>query len=177
MCIWKLGKGVNLTDTSPTPQKNVDKNVWKSDIEGFVVDADIKFIISCRGLILLTSSLPSPGMQVQQHCSEQSTGFQWRLRFSTKLLVSFQCIYQNSMPPYILTFFIHTVPLGGCALLTPLCWQFLASLLRPLGKDLSVFGPTVWNSLPPSPRKTVSQLLKRNLRLTFSNSSVLKCKC
>ena len=35
-----------------------------------------------------------------------------------------------------LTFFIHTVPLGCCALLTPLCWQFLASLLRPLRKDL-----------------------------------------
>ena len=33
----------------------------------------------------------------------------------------FQRIYQNSMPPYISTFFIHTVPLRRCALLTPHC--------------------------------------------------------
>ena len=51
----------------------------------------------------------------------------------------FQCICQNSMPPYILTFFIHTVPLGRCVFLTHLCWQFLTPLLRPLGKDLSLF--------------------------------------
>ena len=33
----------------------------------------------------------------------------------------FQCIYQNSIPPYISAFFIHTVPTGRCALLTPHC--------------------------------------------------------
>ena len=36
-----------------------------------------------------------------------------------------------------LTFFIHTTNLGHCALLTPLCLQFLASVSRPLEKDLS----------------------------------------
>ena len=39
---------------------------------------------------------------------------------------------------HIFLTFIHTVPLGRCALLTPLCWQFLASLLRPLETDLSL---------------------------------------
>ena len=42
----------------------------------------------------------------------------------------FQCIYQNSMPPYISDHDLHTVPLGRWALLTPLCWLFLVSLLR-----------------------------------------------
>ena len=67
------------------------------------------------------------------------------------------------MPPYIsdpvchlifLTFFIHTVPLGRCALLTPHCWQFLLSVETFDKRSFSVFGPTVWNSLPLSLRKT-----------------------
>ena len=38
-----------------------------------------------------------------------------------------------------LTFFIHTNHLERCALLTPLCFQFLASVWRPLAEDLSLF--------------------------------------
>ena len=82
----------------------------------------------------------SPGMQVHQDCWEHSTGFQWRLGVNTKLLVSVFNVYIRTVCHLIfLTFFIHTVPLGRCALLTPHCWQFLASLLRPLGKDFSLF--------------------------------------
>ena len=66
----------------------------------------------------------------------------------------FQCIYQNSMPPYI------------SDLLHPYCpSRMLRSLdtssltvrfsLETFGKrSFSVFGPTVWNSLPLSLRKT-----------------------
>ena len=67
----------------------------------------------------------------------------------------FQCIYQNSMPPYI------------SDLLRPYCpSRMLHSLdtslltvprlsLETFGKrSFSVFGPTVWNSLPLSLRKT-----------------------
>ena len=96
----------------------------------------------------------SPGMQVQQHCSEHSTGFQWRLGFNTKLLVSVFSVSIRTVCHHIfLAFFIHTVPLRRCALDTSLLtvpcfsWTF--------GKrSFSVFGPTVGNSLPPSPRKT-----------------------
>ena len=51
----------------------------------------------------------------------------------------FQCISHNTMPPYLLTFVIHTNHLERCALLTPLCFQFLASVWRPLAEDLSLF--------------------------------------
>ena len=73
----------------------------------------------------------------------------------------FQCIY--------LTFFIHTVPLGRCALLTPHCWQFLASLLRPLAKNLSLFLDPLSgiHYHCPSGKHSVLQLLKGNLRLIF----------
>ena len=38
-----------------------------------------------------------------------------------------------------LTFFIRTNHLERCALMTPLCFQFLASVWRPLAEDLSLF--------------------------------------
>ena len=68
--------------------------------------------------------------------------------------------------------FIHTVPLGRCALLTPHCWQFLASLLRPLAKDLSLFLDPLSGTHyhDPSEKNSVSQLLKENLRLIFFTS-------
>ena len=81
----------------------------------------------------------------------------------------FQCIYQDSMPPYI------------SDLLHPYCpSRMLRSLdalltvprfsLETFGKrSFSVFGPTVWNSLPLALRKkhSVLQLLKWNLILIF----------
>ena len=68
-----------------------------------------------------------------------------------------------------LTFFIHTVPLGRCALLTPHCWQFLASLLRLLAKNLSLFLDPLSGTHYhyPLENHSVLQLLKRNLRLIF----------
>ena len=84
----------------------------------------------------------------------------------------FQCIYQDSMPPYIsdlLHPYCPSTVLGRCAVLTPHCWQFLASFLRPLGKDLSVFVPTVWNSLPLSLRKTQCfTTFKKKLKTHYS---------
>ena len=70
-----------------------------------------------------------------------------------------------------LTFFIHTVPLGRYALLTPHCWQwqFLASVLRPLAKNLSLFLDPLSGTHYhyPSEKHSVLQLLKWNLRLIF----------
>ena len=57
------------------------------------------------------------------------------------------------MAPYI-SDLLQTIPLGRCALLTPLYWQFLTSLETFVKRSFSVFGPTVWNSLPLSLRKT-----------------------
>ena len=52
----------------------------------------------------------------------------------------FQCLSPTT-PCHLtfLTFFIHTNHLERCALLTPLCFQFLASIWRPLAEDLSLF--------------------------------------
>ena len=59
---------------------------------------------------------------------------------NTKLLA---CAFSVSLttPCHLtfLTFFIHTSHLDRCALLTPLCFQFLASVWRPLAEDLSLF--------------------------------------
>ena len=46
--------------------------------------------INCKACKIMQSDLSSihQGFQVQQHCSEHSTGFQWSLEFYTKLLVS-----------------------------------------------------------------------------------------
>ena len=82
----------------------------------------------------------SPGMWVLHHCWEHSTGFQLKRGSNTKLLA---CAFSVSLttPCHLtfLTFFIHTNHLECCALLTPLCFQFLASVWRPLAKDLSLF--------------------------------------
>ena len=75
----------------------------------------------------------------------------------------------------LLTFFIYTIPLGHCALLTALCWQYLTPLLWPLKKILLCFW-THCLELPTTipPKKTVFHNLKRNLRPIYSY--VLKCK-
>ena len=118
-------------------------------------------------------------MQVQQHCSEHFTGFQWRLGFNTKLLVSIFSVSIRTVCHRIFLTFIHTIPLGHCALLMPLCWKFLASLLRPLEKDLSLFLDTLSGVPTTIPQNnSVSQLLKRNLRqifLKFICAEVQKC--
>ena len=113
---------------------------------------------------IMQPDMPSinPGMQVQQHCSQHSSGFQWRLGFSTKLLVSVLSVSIRTVCHHIFLTFIHTVPIGHCALSTPLFWQFLASLLRPLGKDLSLLlDPLSWT---PYHYPWEKQPLKRNLR-------------
>ena len=51
----------------------------------------------------------------------------------------FQCLFTTPCHLTFLTFFIHTNHLERCALLTPLCFQFLASVWRPLAEDLSLF--------------------------------------
>ena len=70
----------------------------------------------------------------------------------------FSCVVTVSViTPCHLTFltFIHTIHPERCSLLTPLCFQFLASVWKPLAEDLSLYlAPTVWNSLPLSLRKT-----------------------
>ena len=91
----------------------------------------------------------------------------------------FQCIYQNSMPPYI-SDRLHpycpsrTLCSLDISLLTVPCFS-----LENFGKrPFSAFGPTVWNSLPRSLRKTqcyttFKKILKTHL---FEIRSVLKCK-
>ena len=51
----------------------------------------------------------------------------------------FQCLSHNAMPPYLSDLLHPTNHLERCTLLTPLCSQFLASIWRPLAKDLSLF--------------------------------------
>ena len=79
----------------------------------------------------------SPGIQVQQHCSEHSTGFQWTGSDSIENCLSLFSVYLSEQLCHhiFLTLSIHTVPLGRCALLAPLCWSFLASLWKPLEKS------------------------------------------
>ena len=67
----------------------------------------------------------------------------------------FQCIYQNSMPPYISD---HLHPYCPSRTLRSLDTSLLTvprfSLETFRKKSFSVFGPTVWNSLPLSLRKS-----------------------
>ena len=76
----------------------------------------------------------------------------------------FQCLSHNTMHLTFLTFFIHTNRLERCALLTPLCFQFLASVWRPLAEDLSLFlAPlSVIPYLYLSEKLSVFQLSKRS---------------
>ena len=74
--------------------------------------------------------------------------------------------------------FIHTIHLGHCTLLTPLCLQFLASASRPLTKD--VFCPIVWNSLPLPLRKNkvffnVQKEPENSLLWKHPSNDVCKC--
>ena len=77
----------------------------------------------------------------------------------------FKCIYQNSMPPYISDLLHPYCPsrtlrsLGTSLLIVP-CFS-----LETFGKSsFSVFGPTVWNSLPLSLRKRSVLHLKKQLK-------------
>ena len=64
--------------------------------------------------------LYKPNMWVQHHCSEDFTGFQWRLESNTKLHVSLISVSIITICHIFLTFFIYTIPLHCCALLTSL---------------------------------------------------------
>ena len=67
----------------------------------------------------------------------------------------FQCIYQNSMPPYISDLLDPYCPSRTLrSLHTSLLTVPLFSLETFGKRFFSVFGPTVWNSLPQSLRKT-----------------------
>ena len=67
----------------------------------------------------------------------------------------FQCIYQNSMPPYISDLLHPYCPSRTlCSLDTSLLTVPRFSLETFGKRSFSVFGPTVWNSLPLSLRKT-----------------------
>ena len=67
----------------------------------------------------------------------------------------FQCIYQNSMPPYISDLLHLYCPSRTlCSLDTSLLAVPRFSLETFGKRSFSVFGPTVWNSLPLSLRKT-----------------------
>ena len=84
--------------------------------------------------------------------------FHWlpmRARIQYKIAcLCFQCIYQNSMPPYI-SYLLHPYCPSRtlCSLDTSLLTVPRFSLETFGKRSFSVFGPTVWNSLPLSPRK------------------------
>ena len=67
----------------------------------------------------------------------------------------FQCIYQNSMPPYISDLHPYCPSRTLRSLDTSLLTVPRFSLETFGKQSFSVFGPTVWNSLPLSLRKTV----------------------
>ena len=67
----------------------------------------------------------------------------------------FQCIYQNSMPPYISDLLHPCCPSRTLHSLDTSLLTVPRFSLETFGKkSFSVFGPTVWNSLPLSLRKT-----------------------
>ena len=67
----------------------------------------------------------------------------------------FQCIYQNSMPPYISDLLHPYCPSRTLRSLDTSLLTVLRFSLETFGKrSFSVFGPTVWNSLSLSLRKT-----------------------
>ena len=101
-------------------------------------------------LVLRTSRHASPTAPLRTlHWLPVKARIQYKIAY-----LCFQCIYQNSTPPYI------------SDLLRPYCPRTLRSLdtslltvprfsLETFGKrSFSVFGPTLWNSLPLSLRKT-----------------------
>ena len=66
----------------------------------------------------------------------------------------FQCIYQNSMPPYISDLLHPCCPSRTLRSLDTLLLTVPRFSLETFGKrSFSVYGPTVWNSLPLSLRK------------------------
>ena len=68
----------------------------------------------------------------------------------------FQCIYQNSMPPYISDLLHPYCPSRTLRSLDTSLLTVPRFSLETFGKrSFSVFGPTVWNSLPLYLRKTV----------------------
>ena len=67
----------------------------------------------------------------------------------------FQCIYPNSMPPYIYDLLHPYCPSRTLSSLDPSLLTVPRFSLETFGqRSFSVFGPTVWNSLPLSLRKT-----------------------
>ena len=69
--------------------------------------------------------------------------------------LSFQCIYQNSMPPYISDLLRPYCPSRTLRFLDASLLTVPRFSLETFGKkSFSVFGPTVWNSLPLSLRKS-----------------------
>ena len=67
----------------------------------------------------------------------------------------FQCIYQNSMPPYISDLLHPYCPSRALRSLDTSLLTVPRFSLETFGKkSFSVFGPTVWNLLPLSLRKT-----------------------
>ena len=86
-----------------------------------------------------------PGMQVQQHCSEYFTWFQWRLGFNTKLLVSVFSVSIGTARHHYISDLLH--PYCPCRTLRSLDSSLLTVprfSLETFGKRfLSVFGPTV----------------------------------
>ena len=68
----------------------------------------------------------------------------------------FQCIYQNSMPPYISDLLHPYCPSRTLRSLDTSLLTVPRFSLETFGKrSFSVFGPTVWNSLPLSLRKSI----------------------
>ena len=161
---------------------------WK--IHSFLsTDAAIKFAVSLilsrlGNCISLLAGIPDNKLNKLQHI-QKSCSPTWPPQVQAcKCNSTAQSVFSVSIRTVchhiFLTFFIHTIPLGHCTFLTPLCWQLLASLLRPREKALSLFlDPLSETSYHyPSDKHSVSQLLKRNLRpicLKFISAEMQKC--
>ena len=76
-------------------------------------------------------------------------------RKTRKACLCFQCIYQNSIPPYISDLLHPYRPSRTLRSLDTSLLTVPRFSLETFGKkSFSVFGPTVWNSLPLSLRKS-----------------------
>ena len=96
-----------------------------------------------------------------------------------KACLCFQCLCHNNMPSYLSDLHPYQPPRTLRSLDTSLLTVPRFCLETYGRRSFSVFGPTVWNSLPLSLRKTQCfSTFKKKLKLTCSNSiSADVCKC
>ena len=98
---------------------------------------------------------PFPYIHSIHHCLEHSTGFQLKRGSNTELLACAFSVSHNTMSPYVSDLLHPYQPPRTLRSLDTSLLIVPRFCLETFGRrSFSVFGPTVWNSLPLSLRKT-----------------------